>query len=223
VPDTRTTYDGLARVYVPVAVAVFVLVVGVLAVVLVRDRARPGRSPSRTSQAPRLELAYVALIAAVVGVLVWRTFDAVSAEGTVAPAAGPGAAAVTVHAVAARWVWRFEYPGGVVQQGAMDKGAAPERPAVLVVPAASAVRIELTSLDVVHAFWIPGTDFKYDALPGRTNTFDVLFRPGVTYDDARCSEFCGQYHTQMTFRVRVLAPAAFRSWLRRAQQRAAAA
>jgi cytochrome c oxidase subunit 2 len=75
----------------------------------------------------------------------------------------------------------------------------------------------------VHAFWIPEARFKYDAIPDRTNTFDLLFDPGVAYRDDRCSEFCGEYHEQMRFRVAVKAPAAFRAWLRARQGEAAAA
>ena len=90
-------------------------------------------------------------------------------------------------------------------------------------PAGQPVRFRLTSADVVHAFWIPEARFKYDAIPGRTNTFDLLFDPGIAYRDDRCSEFCGQYHEQMRFRVAVKAPAAFRAWLRARQGQAAAA
>jgi cytochrome c oxidase subunit 2 len=216
--DTRSVFSGLFDLYVPIAAGVFALVVVVLAVILVRDRARgDGPAPSRRSGAPRLELLYAVALGLIAAFLVWRSFDAVHrTDGTVAraaraPMAGP--AGLTIGLVAAKWNWRFVYPGGVVEQG-----DGPARLPTLVVPADEPVRFRLTSLDVVHAFWIPETRFKYDAVPGRTNTFDLAFDPRIDYRDDRCSEFCGQYHEQMRFHVAVKAPAAFRAWLRARQE-----
>lgn len=218
--DTKSAFSGLFDLYVPIAAGVFALVVLILAVILVRDRARAGSAPSPRTSAPRLELAYVLTLALISAFLVWRSFDAVhrvdgvTAHAASAPGAGP--AGLTIGAVAAKWSWRFDYPGGVAVQG-----AGPDRLPTLVVPAGQPVRFRLTSLDVVHALWIPAARAKYDAIPGRTNVFDLLFEPGVDYGDDRCSEYCGQYHEQMRFRVAVRAPAAFRAWLGARQHEAA--
>jgi cytochrome c oxidase subunit 2 len=218
--DTRSAFSGLFDLYVPIAVGVFAFVTLVLAVILIRDRARPGRVPSRTTSAPRLELAYAVTLAVVAAFLVWRSFDAVhrvddvTAHAALAPGSGP--AGLTVGLVAAKWSWRFDYPGGVVEQG-----YGPDRPPTLVVPAGRPVRFRVTSLDVVHAFWIPAARAKYDAVPGRTNVFDLAFDAGIDYRDGRCSEFCGAYHDQMRFRVSVRSPAAFGAWLRARQRQVA--
>ncbi|HEV7493962.1 cytochrome c oxidase subunit II [Baekduia sp.] len=221
--DTRGAFSGLFDLYVPIAVGVFALVVIALAVIVLRDRARPGGPPpSLRSSAARFEIGYAVVLALVAALLVWRSFDSVHrvnqtvARAAPAPRAGP--AGLTIAVVGAKWNWRFTYPGGVVEQG-----EGPARLPTLVVPAGQPVRFRLTSADVVHAFWIPEARFKYDAIPGRTNTFDLRFDPGVDYRDDRCSEFCGQYHEQMRFRVVVKAPAAFRAWLRARQGEAAAA
>ncbi|MCW2993645.1 MAG: ctaC2 [Conexibacter sp.] len=221
--DTRGAFSGLFDLYVPIAAGVFALVVIVLVVIVVRDRARPGGpSPSTRSSAGRPEVAYAVVLALVAAFLVWRSFDSVhrvnQTVARAAPAPRAGRAGLTIAVVGAKWNWRFTYPGGVVEQG-----EGPTRLPTLVVPAGQPVRFRLTSADVIHAFWIPEARFKYDAIPGRTNTFDLLFDPGVDYRDDRCSEFCGEYHEQMRFRVAVKAPAAFRAWLRARQDEAAAA
>jgi cytochrome c oxidase subunit II len=215
--DTRGTFSGLFDLYVPIAAAVFAIVVIVLVVTVVRFHARRrGPEPSTRSSAVRLEVAYVVVLALIAAVLLWRTFDAThrlnQTVARAAPAPGAGPAGLTVAIQAAKWNWRFTYPGGVVEQG-----EGPDRLPTLVVPAGQPVRFRLTTVDVVHAFWIPAARFKYDAIPGRTNTFDLLFEDGVDYRDDRCSEFCGQYHEQMRFRVTVKDPAAFRAWLRARQ------
>jgi cytochrome c oxidase subunit 2 len=220
--DTRGAFSGLFDLYVPIAAGVFALVVLALVVIVTRDRARPGGPPPSTrSSAGRLEIGYAVALALVAAFLVWRSFDSLhrvnQTVARAAPAPGAGPAGLTIAVTGAKWNWRFTYPGGVVEQG---EGLA--RLPTLVVPAGQPVRFRLTSADVVHAFWIPAARFKYDAIPGRTNTFDLLFEPGVDYRDDRCSEFCGEYHEQMRFRVAVKAPAAFRAWLSARQGRPAA-
>lgn len=210
--DTRHQFSDVFSVYVPVAIAVLLLVALALAVTLARDRAAAGHSASMRTRAPRVELAYVVGLVVVAALLAWPTLAAtrnearVSAHGVAVPGAGPRG--LTVRAVAAKWNWRFEYPGGVVEQG-----RGPSRLPTLVVPSGGPVHFRLATVDVEHAMWIPAARYKYDAVPGRTNVFDIGFDPKVDYRGGRCSEFCGQYHAQMQFRVKVMALAAFRSWL----------
>jgi len=159
---------------------------------------------------PRLEATYVVVLVVAAALLLWRSYEAIADVDAVVPARGAsGTPALTIAVVASQWNWRFTYPGGVAQIGD-GRGRLP----VLVVPAGRDVRFRLTSRDVVHAFWIPALRAKYDAMPGYVNIFDLRFRPALDYTTARCSEFCGTYHDQMQFRVRVLAPARFDAWLR---------
>ena len=217
--NTRNVFGRLAGVYGPVAVAVFVLVCAALIAVAVLFRARPGRTPSARASSPKLEAGYAAVLAVIAGLLVWQTYEAMADinpanERTSGPTAH-GRPVVTIGVVASRWNWRFSYPGGVAEVG-VGRG----RVAQLVVPANVPVRFRLTSQDVVHAFWIPALRYKYDAVPGRMNEFDLSFEPGLDYSTARCSEFCGEYHDEMRFGVRLLAPTAFRAWLRGRQSEA---
>lgn len=214
--STRDVFGRLAGIYGPVAVVVFVLICVTLIVVAVLFRARPGREPSRRSSSPRLEASFAAALAVVAGLLLWQTYEAMAdidpvkeRTATAFPRQRP---ALTVGVVASRWNWRFVYPGGVAQVG-----DGRERFAELVVPAEEPVRFRLRAVDVAHAFWIPALRYKFDAIPGRTNVFDLRFAPGLDYSTARCSEFCGEYHDQMRFGVRVLDPGAFRAWLRARQ------
>ncbi len=210
--SSRDVFGRLADIYGPVAVAVFVVVCAALVVVAVRFRARPGREPSQRESSPRLEAAYAAGLAVVAALLLWQTYEAMADidpyNERASAAAVTGRPVVTIGVVASRWNWRFTYPGGVAQVG-----DGRERFAQLVVPADQTVRLRLTAQDVAHAFWIPALRYKYDAYPGRDNVFDLRFPPRLDYSTARCSEFCGEFHDQMRFGVRVLAPAAFRAWL----------
>ena len=128
-----------------------------------------------------------------------------------------------VHVLAYRWGWRFSYFNSDDKwQGVRIQTAA--EPKLLALPATSAeypqlvlpkgenVRIVLTSEDVIHGFYIPQFDFSRYAQPGVTNVFD--FTPTNTgVFRGQCSEFCGLYHSEMLFSVRVMSSAKFTSWL----------
>jgi cytochrome c oxidase subunit 2 len=198
--DTRDVYDGLAALYVPIAVAVFV-VVAVALVVLVR-RGRRRAEPSGPEENNRLELAYAGGLAVIVAVLLVATFRGIDREN--AKAAG---APLVIHVVAAKWDWRFAYPGGHVETGAAD-GA----PALLTVPAGRQIEFVATSLDVIHGFWIPALKFQRELIPGQTNTFRLTFpRPDFT-TSGTCSFFCGLDHARMRFSVNVLAGPDYDRW-----------
>ena len=75
---------------------------------------------------------------------------------------------LTVHVTGFQWQWQFDYP----ESGVRVTGTDLERPE-LVLPTGAEVRFDLTSVDVIHSFWIPGFRFKRDLFPGQTQSFEV--------------------------------------------------
>jgi cytochrome c oxidase subunit 2 len=206
VGDTRRQYDSLASLYLPIAAGVFVLVVVLVLVFVLRYRARAHdeRSPSRRASAPRLEALYALVLAAVAAFLMTTLLRA---DAKTDRALGDRGAGPRIAITAAKWRWRFTYP----DQRIVLQGARPE----LVVPAGEPVRFTLSSLDVIHAFWIPMLRFKRAAYPQVVQRFTLTFtHPGLWPAGGECAEYCGLYHDQMRFDVRVLAPAAFAAWER---------
>jgi cytochrome c oxidase subunit 2 len=200
--NTRDVYDGLAALYVPIAAAVFVLVV--LALVWFVWAGRRRAQPRGADEHNRVEIVYAGVLAAIVAVLMVATFRALDREN--ARAAGTP---VVVRVVAAKWDWRFEYPGGRVETSAPD-GA----PAQLTVPAGEPVEFRATSVDVLHAFWVPAMKFQRQIEPGRETTFRLEFpRPGFATSGA-CSFFCGLEHARMRFSVRILPRDEYDAWVR---------
>jgi cytochrome c oxidase subunit 2 len=200
--DTRHAYGDVESVFLPVAVAVFLLFAGAILFTVWRGRRRA--DPSRRDKNTPLELAYAVVLAIAVAILVTISFRADDRERS-----AQAGQRVRVNVVAAKWRWRFEYPDdGVVVQG--RNGEIPE----LVVPAATDVEFDAVSLDVDHGFWIPDMRFQRQLFPDRPARFAITFpRPGVLRNP-RCSFYCGLGHQDMRFTVRVLDAAAFRSWLR---------
>lgn len=108
--------------------------------------------------------------------------------------------AMEVYVTGKQWMWKFAYPDGRSSI------------AVLTVPAGRPVRLNLTSRDVIHSFFVPEFRIKKDALPGRyTTAWFEAKRPG-TYQ-IFCTEYCGVSHSNMWGTVVALAPDDYEAWL----------
>ena len=103
--------------------------------------------------------------------------------------------------------WRVRYAG--------FEGVAPVTLANEVwLPVGERTRFELTSPDVIHAFWVPELGGKLDVIPGRRNTL-VLEPTRTGVFAGACAEFCGTSHARMRFTAVVVTRAEFAAWLSR--------
>jgi cytochrome c oxidase subunit 2 len=128
---------------------------------------------------------------------------------------------VKIHVEGFQWEWTFLYVNeGIFVSGKTASDEAPQQPAQMYLPVDEPVEIDLTSRDVIHSFFVPDLLFKRDAIPGRTTSF--TFTPTVlgTFH-AQCAEFCGLFHSKMTFDVHVVSPPDYSAWI--LQERKAAA
>jgi cytochrome c oxidase subunit 2 len=102
--------------------------------------------------------------------------------------AHPLPGAIRIEAEARQWQWTFTYFDAASGTRASQN--------VLHVPAGRPVDLRITSVDVIHSFWVPRLAGKIDAIPGHTNVLRVIAeRPGL-YRGV-CAEFCGTGHTGM--------------------------
>jgi cytochrome c oxidase subunit 2 len=188
------------------AAVVFIVVSGLIVWSLIRYRRRNDELPAQVHGNTRLELLWTILPALLVVALFQQTI--VAQNRVTAEVENP---AVTIDVLGFQWQWRFTYARPDGTPGVQVIGSA-EEPPELVVPVGETVRVRLTSADVVHAFYIPRTLFKKQAIPGRVNTFDLRFDQLGTYHGA-CTFFCGLDHAHMTFDVRVVSPTEYQQWL----------
>ena len=123
--------------------------------------------------------------------------------------------AQVVEVVAFKWNWQFNYRDGVGAQAntvASTLGSSDVIP-LLVLPTGRRIRIEETSRDLVHSFWVPELLFKRDVFPGSIrNQFEVTLDREGRYV-GRCAELCGTYHAFMQFELVVVSPQRFDQFL----------
>ena len=106
--------------------------------------------------------------------------------------------AMVVKVTGRMWDWAFRYENG-------------KESTTLYVPIDTAVRLNMTSLDVVHSFYIPAFRVKEDVVPG-AETY-LWFKPQTTGPaDIFCAEYCGQRHSYMMSEVIVLEEDEFQAW-----------
>ncbi len=122
---------------------------------------------------------------------------------------------VTIKVEGFQWEWTFLY----LNEGIFVSGKTLVRPALMVLPVDEPVQIQLTSRDVIHSFFVPDLLFKRDAIPGRTSSFTFTPTKLGTFQ-AQCAEFCGLWHSKMTFQVQVVSPPDYSAWIN--EQRKAA-
>ncbi len=95
----------------------------------------------------------------------------------------PPKKALEVAVFAKKWEWNFVQPNGVEDNN-------------LHVPVDTAVRLVMTSDDVLHSFFVPAFRIKQDLVPRRyTYTWFMATKPGVYR--LYCTEYCGTDHSQM--------------------------
>jgi cytochrome c oxidase subunit 2 len=120
--------------------------------------------------------------------------------------------ALRIHVSGEQWWWRVRYE---------PPGAEPiELANELRLPLGQAVEVVLTSVDVIHAFWVPSLAGKVDMIPGRVTR--LLLEPERTgVFRGICAEYCGASHARMGFAVEVMEAPAFAQWLSAQAQPAA--
>jgi cytochrome c oxidase subunit II len=210
--STRQQYYRVYDVYVPIAVGVFVLVLVLTVFAVLRYRRRPAVCAATWHKQEPLEGGYALLLALVVAFLLYLTFSAEHQVDTVSAQERP---ALTIDVIASKWEWTFRYPAYGITVHSGQTGVTP-----FLVPAGEPVRFRLTSVDVIHAFWIPELRYKHDAIPGSTQVFTLDF-PRAGLFSGQCAEFCGLRHPDMLLAARAVSPARFAAWARAAGRRPA--
>lgn len=113
---------------------------------------------------------------------------------------------VVVRAEAQQWLWRFSYadaPGHVTRN-------------LLHIPAGRPVDVEIRSLDVIHAFWVPRLAGKMDAIPGHVNRLRIRADQPGDYAGAS-AEFSGVGYREHVFAVRAHDAAGWAAFVRAGQ------
>ncbi|MGO4805268.1 cytochrome c oxidase subunit II [Arthrobacter sp. 2MCAF15] len=134
---------------------------------------------------------------------------------------------VVVDVRGKQWAWDFNYKKGEVVTGDVHEAGVQahltgndvdkEKLPTLYLPVNKSIDLELNSRDVIHSFWVPAFLQKRDMIPGKTNYIRFTPTKEGTYD-GKCAELCGEYHSEMLFRVKVVSESEFQAHMNKLRQ-----
>ena len=179
-----------------IAIAVFSVVVAVIAYSVWKFRARPDDD----SDGPpihghtTLEIVWTAIPAVLV------TAISIVSAIVLAQNSNAGSDPVKVGVLARQFAWSFTYSNGKTL-------------GYLEVPVNRKVQLDITSDDVIHSFWVPQLGQKQDAVPGQHNKLVITPIKTGTFPVV-CTELCGLGHSLMRSHVDIVSQAKFASFLK---------
>ena len=186
-----------------VAVGVFIVVEGALIYGARRFRKR-GSDEGLAVQAHgnlRLEIAWTIAPVIILVAIAIPTVDLIYRQSVAPTGRVDPENPLEINVIGHQWWWEIDYPGeDVITANEVN------------IPVGRAIKVNITSDDVLHSFWVPKLGGKVDLIPGSTNFLWLQAdEPGVYL--GQCAEFCGVGHAMMRYRVRARTPADFQAWL----------
>ena len=176
--DIVSIYTGIFWI----AMVVLVIVGGLIVYAALRFRRRDDREPAQIHGNTRLEILWTAIPVLIVTFLFIRTTLRMDYVRNGPP---PN---VTVQVTGIQWAWSFKYPNGRTSNGRM------------VIPVGQVVRLQVTSRDVLHSFWVPRLGGQVYAIPGQSNHGWIQADKAGQYF-GECNELCGLGHYAMSLEV----------------------
>lgn len=108
---------------------------------------------------------------------------------------------LVLEVVGFRYGWTVRYPGGF-------EGLNEVR-----MPAGVLVRLDVSSMDVMHKFHVADYRTGVDAMPGKVNHLYLTVDEPGTLSVVHCAELCGPGHALMKAQIVVMDPLDFQEWL----------
>jgi len=187
--------DRLFLLLCGISAAIATLVVALVVVFAARyyrgSRARRGQLPPLLRR--EVEIGWTAATFFLALFLFWWAASAQLSQAV------PPPDAVEVHVVAQQWMWKVQHPNGAREINALH------------VPLGTPTKLLMTSVDVIHSFFVPAFRLKADVLPGRNTQLWFDARETGTFH-LFCAEFCGTAHARMTGEVVVLKAEDYARW-----------
>jgi cytochrome c oxidase subunit 2 len=107
---------------------------------------------------------------------------------------------LNIYVVGKQWMWKFQHLDGQREINELH------------VPVGRAVKLIMTSEDVIHDVFVPAFRIKADVIPGRyTNLWFEPTKPGTYH--LFCAEYCGTRHSGMIGQVVVMEANDYQAWL----------
>ncbi|MEM7076213.1 MAG: cytochrome c oxidase subunit II [Pseudomonadota bacterium] len=229
-PVTELAQDiqWLDAMLLVIITAITILVIGLLAICILRYNRKANPEPGRFTHNSPLEVAWT------IGPIVVLVFIAAFSLPVLFKQQIIPEGDINIKVTGYQWFWGYEYTDHefgfesfMIGDG---KVLTPEVEAELeaagysrdefllatdtavVVPVGKIIVMQVTGADVIHSWTIPSFGVKQDAVPGRiAQLWFEADREGIFF--GQCSELCGKDHAYMPITVKVVSQDAYDQWL----------
>lgn len=198
-PPTASSIAGQVDqvYYVLTAISVFfsVLIFGCIFFFMVRFRRRsPDDRAVQIHGSVPLEVLWTVIPTVICAfIFIWSSYLYVRN-------ARPPANSTEIFVIGKQWMWHIQHPEGPREINALH------------VPVGQAVKLTVTSQDVIHGFFVPAFRVKKAVVPGLYNS--LWFKPDqIGKFHLFCTEYCGAGHSKMTGWIYVMSPQDYTAWL----------
>jgi cytochrome c oxidase subunit II len=210
-----------------IAAVVFVGVEGALIYSLYKFRAKKVRVAAQIHGNTRLEIGWTIGAALILVILTVVTFvklpsiinppntSAPFLESAVTQPTPPNGKKLVICVQGRQYIWRYVY--GAACENNPFNAKLPYSFQEMTVPADTTVVLSITSVDVIHSWWVPSLGGKVDAVPGNV-TYTWFKARGPALYHGQCAQLCGRQHAFMTARVNVVSPSQYQAWLAKQQR-----
>jgi cytochrome c oxidase subunit II len=230
-----TQIHSLYVIILCIAAVVFVIVEGALAYSVYKFRAKKVRVAAQIHGNTRLEIGWTVAAALILVVLTVVTFvklpsiinppnsTAPFLESSLTQPSPPNGKRLVICVQGRQYIWRYVY--GAACETNPFASRLPYSFQEMFAPAGVTVVLSITSVDVIHSWWVPSLGGKVDAVPGYTvytwfqvpkDKYSTPGHPVIFH--GQCAQLCGRQHAFMTAQVQVFSPADYAARIAQLQQ-----
>ena len=203
-----------------IALVVFVGVEGALIYSLYKFRAKKVRVAAQIHGNTRLEVGWTVGAALILVILTVVTFvklpsiinppnsQAPFLESALTQPSPPNGKKLVICVQGRQYIWRYVY--GAACETNPFKAGLPYSFQTMYVPQGVTVVLSITSVDVIHSWWVPSLGGKVDAVPGYT-TYTWFQARGPALYHGNCAQLCGRQHAFMTALVDAMPPSQYQA------------
>jgi cytochrome c oxidase subunit 2 len=205
-PSSAIDWNNFFYLAATIAVVALSIVIATMVVFTIKYREKKGQPSFIPEKGLSRSRARDAIIFATISIIILFSLtvagDRICPNVRFEPSVSQG---LVINVTAYQWDFRFEYPNGA------------NTTRQLYLPANTTVMFNVTSMDVMHNFYLVQYKVSIDAVPGRYNAIWVT-TPSVNGNTTLhyqivCKELCGPGHTYMSATMTVLSSTAFNQWL----------
>jgi cytochrome c oxidase subunit 2 len=211
--------DDLYSAFLWFSGIIFGIVTLILLVAVIRFRARPNdtRDGSNLHGITWLEIVWTVIPFILVLAVAFVSWNLLNANNVSGAAEKSGQ---RIHISAYQFGWKYTY---------LNEDIGIKDSQELVVPVDVPIAFDITTVDVMHSFWVPAWRMQMGATPAQTN-YASATPTKIGEFDIVCAFLCGVGHTQMNSavdsnlvsKVKVVSQADFDKWVAETKSEAAA-